>query len=82
MYTFSTKHYKLKYSNRCYISSVYLHCTVPYFARDISALCLQKSKLAVERGIVNMYAFNLPYPAVRPGCVPWSSIIVCNEKLE
>jgi len=42
----------------------------------------RNQKLAVGKEIVNPYTFNLPHPAVRPGCVPRSSIIVCNEKLE
>lgn len=45
-------------------------------------LCWQKSRPVVEGGIVNMHTFNPPYPTVRPGCVPETSIIVCNEKLE
>lgn len=56
--------------------------SVALIVRAISPLLWQKSKVAVETEIVNMYTFNPPYPAVRPGCVPWSTIIVCNEKLE
>lgn len=66
-------------------NELFLLCYSPKITTQqplFSLLCWQESKLALERGIVNMHIFNPPYPAVRPGCVPQNSIIVCNEKLE